>query len=90
MQPKLAASARARGIRASRCLNTTRVDVRLIAATNRDLTDAVANRRFRADLLYRLNIYPITMPPLRTRRDDIPLLATPLPARIQRESWQTN
>src|ERR1700676_2739624 len=76
VQPKLLRALQEREFERLGSTHTRKVNVRLVAATNRDLEKMVANREFRTDLYYRLNVFPIRIPPLRDRKEDIPLLAS--------------
>ncbi len=76
IQPKLLRALQEREFERLGSTHTRKANVRLVAATNRDLEKMIADKEFRSDLYYRLNVFPIRIPPLRERKEDIPLLVS--------------
>src|SRR5437660_1677721 len=76
IQPKLLRAVQEREFERLGSTHTRKANVRLVAATNRDLEKMIADKEFRSDLYYRLNVFPIRIPPLRERKEDIPLLVS--------------
>ena len=86
LQPKLLRAVQEQEFERLGSAHTIRVNVRIVAATHRDLPAMIREGKFREDLFYRLNVFPIVIPPLRERREDIPLLVNNLVSKLSRET----
>jgi formate hydrogenlyase transcriptional activator len=85
LQPKLLRAVQEQEFERLGSAKTIHVDVRMIAATHRDLTAMIREGKFREDLFYRLNVFPIEIPPLRERREDVPLLINYFVSKLSRQ-----